>query len=112
MGGVAAAKERLLGQAGREAKIKFLQSFHGIGPKYSRNMLMDVYHPDFRDSIAIDQRILSISKALGLSFRNYNDHEDFYLRVARDAGLNGWELDRLMYRFTDEFLIELSATPS
>jgi hypothetical protein len=74
-------------------------------------MLMDVYHPDFRDSIAIDQRILSISEVLGLSFKNYNEHEDFYLSVAKDAGLNGWELDGLT-RFREEFLKELSLPSS
>jgi len=104
MGGIAEAKQALLSRAGPEAKMEFLRSFDGIGPKYSRNMLMDVYHPDFRDSIAIDQRIKAISKALGLSFKNYDDHENFYRSVAHDAGLNGWELDRLMYRFTKEFL--------
>jgi hypothetical protein len=107
MGGIAEAKQVLLARAGQEAKMQFLRTFDGIGPKYSRNMLMDVYHPDFRDSIAIDQRIQSISKALGLSFKNYDDHERFYLSVAHDAGLNGWELDRLMYRFTKDFLDEL-----
>ena len=82
----------------------------GIGPKYSRNMLMDIFHPDFRDSIAIDQRILSISRLLELRFKNYNEHENFYLDVADGAGLSGWELDRLMYRFTDEFLDALKGS--
>jgi len=107
MSGIVRAKELLLNLDGQDAKMQFLQTFDGIGPKYSRNMLMDVYHPDFRNSVAIDQRIQSISKALGLSFKNYNDHERFYLTVARDAGLNGWELDRLMYRFTKTFLDDL-----
>jgi hypothetical protein len=71
MGGVEAAKREALGQQGRDAKIKFLQLFEGIGDKYSRNIWMDVYHPDFRESIAIDERIKAISSALGLSFRNY-----------------------------------------
>src|SRR5690348_9148180 len=43
MGGALSAKESLLSQPGREAKLRFLQSFDGIGPKYSRNMPMDVY---------------------------------------------------------------------
>ena len=55
---------------------------------------MDVYHEDFRDSIALDLRIKAISEALGLSFSSYTEHERFYLDVAREAGLNGWELDR------------------
>jgi hypothetical protein len=99
LGGPEAAKSALLAQPGREAKIRFLQTFPGIGPKYARNIMMDVYHEDFRDSIALDVRIKSISTALGLSFPTYAAHETFYLDVARDAGLNGWELDRLLFNF-------------
>jgi hypothetical protein len=64
---------------------------------------MDVYHPDFRDSIAIDARIKSLSASLGLHFASYADHEQFYLGVAREAGLNGWELDRLIFNYLPEF---------
>lgn len=103
LGGLETAKQALLELKGRESKIQFLKLFHGIGPKYSRNIMMDVYHEDFRDSIAIDARIKGITEKLGLTFHCYEDHEDFLLDVANRAGLNGWELDRLMYNFTDEF---------
>jgi hypothetical protein len=73
--------------------------FPGIGPKYARNIMMDVYHDDFRESIALDVRIQAISKALGLSFPSYAAQEQFYLDVAHEAGLNGWELDRLLFNF-------------
>ena len=102
LGGPEAAKAKLLAQPGREAKISFLQSFPGIGPKYARNIMMDVYHEDFRDSIALDVRIKAISEALGLSFASYADHERFYLDVAREVGLNRWELDRLLFNFRPE----------
>jgi hypothetical protein len=102
LGGPESAKAKLLAQAGREAKIAFLQTFPGIGPKYARNIMMDVYHEDFRDSIALDVRIKAISDALGLSFASYADHEAFYLGVALEAGLNGWELDRLLFNFRPE----------
>ncbi len=102
LGGLAAAKAQLLAQPGRAGKIRFLKSFPGIGDKYARNMMMDVYHPDFRDSIAIDVRIASISAQLGLTFSGYADHEAFYLSVADRAGLNGWELDRLLYEHREE----------
>jgi hypothetical protein len=71
LGGPAAAKKRLLEQPGRDAKIRFLKSFSGIGDKYARNIMMDVYHEDFRDSIAIDARIKAVSQAWGLSFASY-----------------------------------------
>jgi hypothetical protein len=102
LGGPESAKAKLLAQPGREAKIRFLQTFPGIGPKYARNIMMDVYHEDFRDSIAIDVRINAISKALGLEFSSYAEHESFYITVARDAGINGWELDRLLFNFREE----------
>lgn len=99
LGGPEAAKAKLLDQPTRDAKIAFLRRFPGIGPKYARNIMMDVYHEDFRDSIALDVRIKAISEALGLSFASYAEHERFYLDVAREAGLNGWELDRLLFNF-------------
>lgn len=102
MGGPEAAKAELLSHAGREAKLAFLDAFPGIGPKYARNIMMDVYHDDFRDSIAIDVRIKAISQRLGVSFATYAEHEGFYLDVARQVGLNGWELDRLLFNFRAE----------
>ena len=44
----------------------------GIGDKYARNIMMDVYHEDFRDSIAVDARIKAVSERLGLSFASYS----------------------------------------
>jgi hypothetical protein len=110
LGGPEAAKARLLAQPGRDSKIRFLMRFPGIGPKYSRNMMMDVYHEEFRDSIAVDIRIRAISEALGLSFASYPEHESFYLDVARQAGLNGWELDRLLFNFRRQVEAQLGVS--
>jgi hypothetical protein len=113
MGGPKAAKEALLSKpGGRDEKIRFLKSFSGIGDKYARNILMDVYHIDFRDSVAIDARIKGLSKFLELEFDSYADHEQFYLGVAHDAGLSGWELDRLLFNFMGEVLEGLRALQS
>lgn len=109
LGGLSAVKHQLLAQNGRDAKIRFLRQFPGIGPKYARNIMMDVYHEDFRDSIAIDVRIKAISTALGLRFQSYEEHENFYLDIAQKAGLNGWELDRLLFNFRDEIEERLRA---
>jgi hypothetical protein len=111
MGGPPAAKQKLLSLNGRDAKIEFLESFAGIGWKYSRNMMMDVYHPGFRESIAVDARIKSMSKRFGISFKNSREHEQFYPGVAHDAGIEGWELDRLIYWFKVEFLTAMSSPP-
>ncbi len=102
MGGPAAAKVELLAKTTRAAKISFLKQFKGIGDKYARNIFMNLYHPQFRQSIAVDARIDSISKELGLSLKKYTEKEQFYLDVARKAGINGWKLDRLIYTFKDE----------
>lgn len=102
MGGPEEAKARLLAQPGREGKIRFLKALPGIGDKYARNIMMDVYHEDFRDSIAVDARIKAVSESLGVSFGSYAAHEAFYLGVARLSGINGWELDRLLYNFRSE----------
>jgi hypothetical protein len=107
MGGIAAVNKKAMNQKGKTNKISFLQQFHGIGDKYSRNIWMDMYHPDFYDSIAIDERIKKISDLLQLNFSTYEEHEQFYLEIARSAGLEGWELDRLMYNFNNEILAEI-----
>src|SRR5918996_1254754 len=107
MGGPEAAKKQLFQLRGRDAKIQFLKALPGIGDKYARNILMDVYHPDFRDSIAIDARIKSLSQSLGLTFPTYDQHEQFYLDVAREAGVDGWELDRLIFNYLPEFSARL-----
>jgi len=110
LGGPEAAKKMLFAQEGREGKIRFLKRFSGIGDKYARNIMMDVYHEDFRDSIALDIRIKSISEAFGLAFNSYTQHEEFYLSVAKEAGINGWELDRLIFNFKDRFLVGSGTT--
>jgi hypothetical protein len=104
-GGPEAVKSALNERLGRDEKIKFLCSFKGIGLKYARNMMMDTYHPEFRESIAIDERIKKIMAALNLGFGNdYVAAEEYFLGVAHDANITGWQLDRLLYNFTDDVL--------
>lgn len=69
--------------------------------------MMDVCHEDFRDSIALDSGIKAISDLLGISFSSYAEHESFYLTVAKDAGIKGWELDRLLFNFNKEVELRL-----
>jgi len=107
MGGIKKTRELAFAQKGMEAKIEFMKQFHGIGPKYARNIWMDIYHPDFYNNIAIDERIKKITGALDYHFDNYSDHEKFYLDIAKEANLQGWELDRLLYQFNDEFIKKL-----
>ena len=104
MGGLTVANTTLLNKKNAAEMMKFLKIFPGIGSKYASNIMMDCYHPLFRNRIALDSRVRSVSKELGLNFKNYSDHENFYLSVAREAGIEGWELDRLIYGHTDDFL--------
>ncbi len=106
-GGYQKVKKELLDLKDRDSMIEYLKKFPGISKKYARNLMMDVYHPCFRNSIAVDIRIQSILDSLGLSTKNYKAQEDFLLGVAQLAGLNGWELDRLLYQFSGDFLTEL-----
>lgn len=106
-GGPKQAKAELFKRNGREAKMQFWREFKGIGKKYARNIMMDIYHPDFRNFIAVDARIGRITQKLGLSFKTYEDEEQFYLTVAKQSELEGWDLDRIMYRFRDLILDEL-----
>lgn len=112
LGGLAAARTALFGAPGSSGKMAFLKTFLGIGDKYARNLMMDVYHEEFRSVIAVDARIKSLSADWGLTFESYQDHERFYLAVADRAGLNGWELDRLLYNFAPEFRSRVPQPPS
>jgi endonuclease III len=106
-GGPDKVKTMLCACSGRDEKITFLRTFHGIGPKYARNILMDAYHREFRDSIAFDDRLKKVANALGLKFSRYEDAERFFLDVAGAAGLSGWELDRLLYNAIEKILPEI-----
>ena len=107
-GGPDKVKAMLCACAGRDGKIAFLLTFDGIGPKYARNILMDAHHREFRDSIAYDERLKKVAEALGLKFARYEDAKFSFLDVARSAGLNGWELDRLLYNATEQILARIA----
>jgi len=110
MGGPEKAKDALLNEPGRDAKIAFLKRLAGIGDKYARNIFMNVYHPEFRQSIAVDSRIESVLSALGLDeLKGYEAREQFLLDAAREAGVDGWDLDRMLYHFKDRLLAKLSS---
>ena len=69
--------------------------------------MMDGYHPKFRNSIAIDLRIQKILQKAGRpfgSYKGYGEAEQFLLGVAREVGIEGWVLDRLLFLYNDEIL--------
>jgi hypothetical protein len=44
-----------------------------------------------------------------MEFEDYDDHENYYLDIAKDAEVSGWELDRLLYNHTNEVLEKMKA---
>jgi hypothetical protein len=42
--------------------------------------------------------------------KTYEDEEHIYQEIAKEASLQGWELDRLLYEYTDHFLADISAS--
>ena len=104
MGGVEAATQQMLHLPDQMEKFRFICTFADIGAKYGRNIWMDIYDPSFRTTIAVDDRIKQIAKAMGLEATRYKEVEAFFCRVAEDSGLEPWELDRLLYNFKDHFL--------
>src|SRR5262249_1414982 len=104
MGGVEVATRTMLNLPTCDEKLRFMKSFDGIGEKYGRNVWMVIYDPSFRHTIAFDERLKKVAGALGLVNASYRQAESFYCAMAKDAGLEPWELDRLLYNFTDHFL--------
>lgn len=103
-GGVEAVTKAALALTSQEEKIRFMRGFKGIGPKYARDVWMDIYDPSFHDTIAVDARIKRLTKALGYEFSCDDEYETFYKGVAAEVGLEPWELDRLLYNFNDCFM--------
>lgn len=111
-GGPEKVTAELFCRRGAEEKIRFLQRFPGVGPKYARDIMMDAWDPDFRDTVAVDSRLEGVAQAIGVDLESdYAEKERFFQDVAREAGLTGWELDRTMYEFTDEVYRALGVPP-
>ena len=108
LGGLHRASQQALALPDRTAKMEFMRKFTGIGEKYARDVWMDIHDPDFRDTIALDVRVRKITAALGYSFQSYKEEENFYRKIAEKAGRELWEVDRLLYQFSDYFLSVIS----
>lgn len=81
LGGLGAARAKLLAQSGFDAKAAFLETFEGIGEKCSRAILMGIYDVDARDRIALDSRVREVNEALDLDYGG--DYERYTRRIAR-----------------------------
>lgn len=54
LGGPPSARAELLACTDAAGMVTWWRTFAGIGEKYARNVMMDVYYPEFRGSIAVD----------------------------------------------------------
>jgi hypothetical protein len=48
--------------------------------------------------------VKKVADALGMTIANHESAEEFFLGAAARVGINGWELDRLLYNFTKDVL--------
>ncbi|MFN4083218.1 MAG: hypothetical protein ACK4K9_06255 [Bacteroidia bacterium] len=88
-----------------EGFIERVMQFKGIGKKYARNIGMDLNHPAFINTIAIDSRIEKVLSALEYNGpKTYENKEAALLNIAEVAGLTGWQLDRLLFNFNFYYL--------
>jgi hypothetical protein len=63
---------------------------------------MDIYDRDFRDCVAVDARLKNIIRTLDL--HDGADLQVFFQQLARESNLETWEVDRLLFGFTDYFI--------
>jgi hypothetical protein len=107
-GGPKVARSRLAAMTGAEI-LTFWAGFDGVGPKYARNIMMDVHHPSFRQGyFAIDSRIQKLLPVFGyVGSKRYESMETFLSKLANDTGLDGWDLDRLLYQRHDDVVARI-----
>ncbi len=96
-------KELLACTSLKETK-KFWKQFRGVGTQYSKNLIMDEMNPISFNSIKIDARLNTILKGTDAESLNNHQKEVFFLEVGKEVGLNGWQIDRLCYRFNNEII--------
>lgn len=99
LGGPEKATKEMLALKGKAAKQAWIRRFKGVGKKYSNDVWMDIFDPDFQDSVALDARVRAFAKALGFDVRSSKLETDL-LNFAESCNLTGWELDRLIYNFS------------
>ena len=101
-GDAVAASSYARGLKNRTEKIDFALQFDHISNKYARNIWMDIADPHMDQAIPIDSRIQKFIDKLGLkgnfqTLKGYLKLEGELLQIASEAGLSGWEFDRLLW---------------
>ena len=80
--------------------IAVMETFDGFGPKMARNAFMGAYHPKFRDTAAVDSRLIAIGNWLdqGFSKWSYVEKEALFQDMAKKSGLRVWDVDRILFK--------------
>lgn len=102
--GSTAARQEYLSQPDKKEKIRFWKTFHGIGPKYARNIPMDIYDEHFRDEVALDARLIGIARKLGFTdkeARSYKVMTPYFRDVAAACNIQIelWDIDRVLFNY-------------
>lgn len=108
LGGPKKATADMLSLTGKKEKQAWIRKFDGVGEKYSNDIWMDIYDPDFHDAIALDTRVKNFAATLGFNVKSRKLEAEL-LEFAKRCGLTGWELDRLIYNFGSLILSTLNA---
>jgi len=98
LGGPKKATKIMLSLKGKSEKQLWIRQFNGVGEKYSNDIWMNICDPDFVNAIALDSRVKNFAKKLGFDIKSRALEENL-IRFAKECGLTGWELDRLIYNF-------------
>jgi endonuclease III len=91
-------------EKGREELLKMLEDLDGIGCKVARNILMNLYHPKFRNNtIPIDFNWKKIGNYLNKNWSDPCRHEKNILEfrnkhISREIIKEDWEFDRTVYQ--------------
>jgi len=108
-GGPQVVRERLNSLSSTALWLNALQQYPGIGPKYARNIAMDVYHPLVRSHFAVDTRLYDILWELVFAKPSFDESEAIFKGIAARIDIDAWALDRILYSQYRVILADLRA---
>jgi hypothetical protein len=108
-GGPQVVRDRLNALPSTALWLSALQQYPGIGPKYARNIAMDVYHPLVQNHFAVDTRLYEILWELVFAKPSFDESEAIFKDIAARIGIDAWALDRILYSQYKVILEDLRA---
>lgn len=91
-------------------RLTQMMQYHGVGPKYARNIGMDVRDEMFENCFALDARVMKFVQYLDpvmgrlktITQKQYEVIEKGMIVVAQQLNRSPWELDRCLYFEQDD----------